>query len=142
MTHQDKKHVTTYYNGACPICRTEMMRYKRDSDVAGTALDWVDIATEENKNALAEHGISQDMAYRRVYVLDQDGKPQAGIDAFIAIWMQIPRWRPLARFIRLPIIKQILGWLYEHVLASAVYQWNRLRLRHQSGNTNHHTPEN
>ena len=129
MTTPQKTCATSYYNGACPVCRSEMMRYKRDADASGAPVKWVDIARAENKDALAHLGISQDMAYRRIYILDAEGKPRVGVDGLIALWAAIPRWRWLARFVALPILRPSLSWLYDHVLARGIYESNRRRIR-------------
>ncbi|PCI63968.1 MAG: hypothetical protein COB37_03175 [Kordiimonadales bacterium] len=120
---------TSYYNGACPICRSEMMRYKRHGEKAGAALNWVDISKPENADALKDYAITQDMAYRRIYTIGADGKPAAGVDGLIKIWTEIPRWRWLATVLKWPVIHPVTAWLYEHVLARAIYDWNRYRMR-------------
>ncbi|MBL4791089.1 MAG: DUF393 domain-containing protein [Kordiimonadaceae bacterium] len=119
---------TSYYNGACPICRSEMMRYKRHGEKAGAALDWVDISKPENADALKDYAITQDMAYRRIYTIGADGKPAEGIDGLIKIWAEIPRWRWLAALLKWPVIHPVTAWLYEHILARAIYEWNRYRM--------------
>lgn len=119
---------TSYYNGACPVCRTEMRRYKRHAEAADAPLKWVDISKDENKDALKGFGITQEMAFRRIYVVDEKGVPRAGVEGLAAIWQAIPRWAALGRLTQLPILKPVLAWLYEHVLARAVYEWNRVRL--------------
>lgn len=125
-----KQHPCTvsYYNGACPVCRSEMHRYRGHAEQDGAPLGWVDISKPENADALAHHGITQEMAYRHIYATDRDGKLQRGVDALIAIWGDIPRWRWAARLIALPLVRPLCAFLYDHMLSRAVYEWNRWRL--------------
>lgn len=120
---------TTFYNGACPVCSMEISRYQVDANAANAPLGWVDVSEDGNADALSDHGITQDMAYRRLYALDADGKLLVGVDAFILIWQALPRWRWLSRVFTLPVIHPIACWLYEHVAARAIYGWNKRRLK-------------
>ncbi len=80
--------------------------------------------------ALNEHrsfGLDEGTAARRLHVL-QDGKLIAGLDAFIAIWAALPRWKWAARVARLPVIHGIMAAAYDYILAPIIY---RLHLRRQ-----------
>jgi predicted DCC family thiol-disulfide oxidoreductase YuxK len=122
-------HLTTFYNGACPICRREMEHYRRlDAEEGDGALGWCDVA--QAPDALAAFGIGAEAAKRRLHVVDGDGRLHAGIDAFILLWEQMPRYRGLARLARLPVVHGIAAWGYEHVVAAAFYRWARRLERH------------
>ncbi len=105
-----------------------MMRYKAHAEDAGAPLEWVDISKLENAGALSHKGITQDMAYRRIYVTDERGVPQVGVDGLLVLWRAIPRWRWLARLVALPGVYAVTCWLYDHVLSRTIYEWNRIRL--------------
>ncbi len=120
---------TTFYNGACPLCSMEIGRYRADANAVKASLSWVDVSTDGNGDALAHYGVTQDMAYRRLYALDANGKLVVGVDAFILIWQALPRWRWLARVMALPVVHPVACWMYEHVAARAIYAWNKRRLR-------------
>ncbi|UTW56698.1 thiol-disulfide oxidoreductase DCC family protein [Kordiimonas sp. SCSIO 12610] len=135
------QRTTSYYNGACPICRTEMERYKRMSEAVDAPLDWVDISRDENKNALLGLGITQEMAFRRIYVVDAAGVPRIGVDGITALWKEIPGLAIVGRLIELPIIRQVSAFLYDHILSRAVYEWNRMRLRREQ-QKNTQNPQN
>ena len=49
---------------------------------------------------------------------------QFGVDAFIVLWRDIPRYRPLAWFANLPIIYTLAGLLYDYILAPMLYWIN------------------
>ncbi len=118
--------LTTFYNGACPVCGTEIRSYARYAEKKELPLGWVDI--DANPDALAAYGLSADDVKRRMYALDAAGRLHVGVDAFIVIWRSMPRYRWLARIVALPGLKQISGWLYDHVLAWLIYRWDKRRM--------------
>jgi len=126
--HPLQSYTTSYYNGACPICRHEMMRYKSHAEAAGATLGWVDISKAENQNALKHLGVTQDMAYRRIYVVDSKGTPAAGVDGLALIWAEIPRWRWAAAVTQHPLIIPVARFVYDQIVAKLIYEWNRRRL--------------
>jgi predicted DCC family thiol-disulfide oxidoreductase YuxK len=126
---------TSFYNGACPVCRHEMMRYKAHAEDAGAPLKWVDISKPENAGALSHKGITQDMAYRKIYVTDERGVPQVGVDGLLVLWRAIPRWRWVARVTELPAVYPLACWLYDHVFSRSIYAWNKARLARQTRRT-------
>ena len=115
---------TVLYNGACPVCRREIEHYKRLDDDQGTALDFADI--EESQPDLARLELTDGEARRRLHVLDTDGHLLVGIPAFAAIWDRLPRYRWLAKISRLPILRNLLPWVYEPI-AFCLYHWDKRR---------------
>ena len=71
---------------------------------------WRDIANEPQH--LRKINVSQSDALRRLHVSDQAGTIHVGIDAFIAIWKKLPRWRLLALICAIPGMRPILSLLY------------------------------
>ena len=69
-----------------------------------------DIANEPQH--LKKINVSQSDALRRLHVSDQAGTIYIGIDAFIAIWKILPRWRLLALICAIPGVRSILSLLY------------------------------
>ncbi|MEM8798771.1 MAG: DUF393 domain-containing protein [Pseudomonadota bacterium] len=129
LSSADNGSFCTYYNGACPVCSSEMKRYMADDAEAGGRLAWTDVSSDENVALLDELGITQDMAYRYLYVRDENGTLLRGVDAFAAIWERLPQWRFMAKIIRLPVVYQISCWGYDHVVSRTIYEWNRWRIR-------------
>lgn len=124
------KPVTVYFNGACPVCSFEVGRYIRSAEAAGAPLSWVDISKSENAAVLSPYGLSCDDAYRRMTaVVDGETTPALGVDAFIEIWTRLPNLRWAAQLFRLPIVRPVSVFFYEHVAAKLIYEWNRRRLR-------------
>ena len=110
-----------YFNASCNICRTEINHYKR----INTSIDWVDVIS--NKNALNDTKLSAGELIRRLHVV-KDNKLHKGLDAFLIVWEEIPRYRILSKFARLPIIYH-LGWLIYEFIALLLYAKNKHILR-------------
>jgi predicted DCC family thiol-disulfide oxidoreductase YuxK len=116
--------LTTYYNGACPVCRTEIRHYEKVATARGSKnLVWRDIATDDA--ALAELGLDREAAKRRLHVIDRDGRLHTGIDAMIAVWRSVPGYGWLATIVSLPLMHGCAARVYDHLVAPALYGWNR-----------------
>ena len=100
--------IKVFYDGKCGMCSREIRHYMKISP--RETFIWRDIANEPQH--LKEINVSQSYALKRLHVIDQDGKIQVGVDAFIAIWSKIPRWRLLAFLCAMPGIKFMLSVLY------------------------------
>lgn len=101
---------TTFYDGGCPLCRREIEHYRK-IDRAGR-IRWVDIT--DDGDALARAGLDLASAMRRLHAQEADGRIVTGVDAFVAIWQRLPRWRVLARLVRLFHLRRPLEWGYRH----------------------------
>jgi predicted DCC family thiol-disulfide oxidoreductase YuxK len=107
-----------YYNGACPVCGPEIERFRRAARQSAATFAWHDLATAPE--ALQARGVSAEAARRRLHAIDSQGRLHVGIDAFILIWQQLPRYRWLAPLVRLPVVHGVAIILYDHVLAPAL----------------------
>lgn len=114
-----------FYNGQCPVCGSEVARYRRMLPGAD-ATCWNDVAV--NQDALAAHGLTVDDVVRRIHVLTRDGRMLVGVPALAAIWNETPSrpYQMLARWVTLPGIRWIAAGAYE-VLAAILYAWNTAR---------------
>jgi predicted DCC family thiol-disulfide oxidoreductase YuxK len=116
--------LTTYYNGACPVCRPAVERYAREAADAGRGdLAWQDIAADDT--ALAALGLAREAVKERLHAVDAAGCVHIGVDAFIAIWRELPGRRRLARLLALPPVHGAAAAGYDRVLAPLLYRWNR-----------------
>ena len=95
-----------FYNNSCSICRFEINHYKKITK----NIDWIDITT--NNGAKKDTKMSAKNLLRRLHVKKKD-KIFKGVDAFIELWLEIPRYRFLAILIRKPIIYHLFWCLYE-----------------------------
>lgn len=112
------------YNDTCAICSREMGTYKRAAQQSGAPMEFCPLSTA------ASFGLDDNAAARRLHVV-QDGKLIAGIDAFIAIWAALPRWRWAAKVARLPFFHGMLAAAYDRVLAPIIYRRHIRRLKRQ-----------
>ena len=107
----DEARTTVFYDGSCPICRTEiafMRRRDRDGRV-----EFADIAADPS---VLPRGLPIDEAMRRFHVRASDGTVRDGAAGFAAMWAELPALRPLARFARVPGVLPVLEVLYRGFL--------------------------
>ena len=100
--------ITVFYDGKCGLCRREINHYI--SIAPNGTFDWVDITkTPEPFTAL---GFAVSDGLKALHVNDKSGKTHIGVDGFIVMWENLPRWRLLAKLVRLPVIRQIARFAY------------------------------
>ena len=111
-----------YYNESCSICRAEINLYKKQNI---EEIDWVDITN----NVAAEDETSKDdkALLRRLHVI-KDGKVFEGAEAFLLVWKEIPKYKFLYKFFKLPIIFTLFNFAYE-IIAYFLYLKNKKQLQ-------------
>lgn len=119
----EKIQTRVLYNAQCPVCNFEIGHYARYADDRALPLRFEDL----NAGDLSDWGLTADQAARRLYVL-KDGKLSGGIDAFLLLWSDMPRYRWLARLVALPGLRQLASATYDYVLAPLIYRWHLARL--------------
>ena len=117
-----------FYNNSCSICRFEINHYKKITK----NIDWIDISNE--KSSLTQTKLDSETLLRRLHVIKQ-GKLYSGVDAFIQLWLEIPRYKFLAKLIKKPIIYHISWVLYE-ILALFLFFKNKNQLNELKGINN------
>lgn len=125
MSETTTAPITTYYNGSCPVCSAEIEHYRRYDQREDLGLAWCDIA--ENPQALRRFDLDRDDVRKRLHVIDGEGRLHKGIDAFAVLWQAMPRYRFLARAVRTPVIRPLAVFVYERILAPALFAWNKRR---------------
>lgn len=119
-----------YYNGDCPVCRTEMEHYAQICATARPELRFID--SNEQPNDFTRCGLRQEHLERRVYIRDADGQIVSGMPAIIALWSRIPRYVWASRVFSLPLIRPATELLYDHVIAPSLALWAKTRARRRT----------
>ena len=109
-----------YFNNSCSICKFEVDHYKKISK----NIDWIDISS--NNIAKKDTKISAKNLLRRLHVKKKD-RLFKGVDAFLEIWSEIPRYSFLAILVRKPIIYKLAWFLYE-IFALFLFYKNKNQL--------------
>ena len=108
-----------FYDGKCGLCRGEIEHYKRIAPVG--VFDWVDIMVDAS--SLEKLGIAYSDGLKLLHAQDAKGKLHVGVDAFIPIWRQIPRWRLLTSIVDTGFIRPVANIAYR---TFAAWRFNRL----------------
>jgi len=114
-----------YYNGNCPVCRTEMGHYAQRCSAVRPDLHFID--SMRRPNELAQCHLRREHLERRVYLRDSSGRVISGMPALIALWTQVPGYRPLARILSWPVMRPLSVLVYDHLIAPALACWARHR---------------
>ena len=112
------------YNDECPVCSFEIGHYRDYAERSGLPLRFDDL----NRTDMADYGITEDMAARRLHVL-KEGEVLSGMPAFRLLWAEMPRYRWLARAAGWPVVRPVSEFAYDRVLAPLIYRWHLARLR-------------
>ena len=117
-----------YFNESCSICRAEINHYKK----INSSIDWVDVIN--NKDALNETKLSSKDLIRRLHII-KNKKLYKGLDAFLIVWEEIPKYKLLSNFAKLPIIYHI-GYLIYEFFALLLFYKNKHLLKKDNQNFN------
>lgn len=110
-----------YFNESCSICRAEINHYKK----INSSINWIDVI--KDKNASKDTNLNSKDLIRRLHVIKND-KLYKGLDAFLIIWDEIPRYKFLSKLTKLPLIYH-LGWLIYEIFALFLYYKNKYLLK-------------
>jgi predicted DCC family thiol-disulfide oxidoreductase YuxK len=105
---------TVYFDGACALCNTEILYYRRQK--GSEALRFVDVSAE---GGIESNDLTRAEALKRFHIRTPDGRLVSGAAAFVAIWHLLPGWSWAARIATLPGGLVVLEALYR------VFLWFR-----------------
>ena len=107
-----------FYNGDCSICGPEIEAYKRLAARHNIeTLIFTPIAA-----GLLPKGYARDTLLARLHVRVQGEKMLVGVEAFIALWRQLPYFIWLARALDWVPMRPMAGLVYDRLLAPFLYQ--------------------
>lgn len=119
--NDDRRHgLTVFYDGLCPVCELEVGFYRR-LDAQGRIV-WKDI------NRMDDGDLPKGRTRQDLLGIFHAGNPDTGwatgVDAFGAIWRQLPGFRHVWWIFRVPVIRQVAHLFYRLFLA-----WQRRHRR-------------
>ena len=91
-----------YFNNSCKICKAEIDLYKKEKI---QEIDRVDITN--NDLAKRETSKNSKELLRRLHVKEGE-KITQGAEAFLLLWKKIPKYKFLYKFLKLPILHELL----------------------------------
>tara|TARA_B100002052_G_C15632908_1_gene484832 strand:- start:43 stop:399 length:357 start_codon:yes stop_codon:yes gene_type:complete len=114
-------NIKGYFNESCNICRAEINHYKK----INKSINWIDVI--HNNCASRETNLSSKELIRRLHIIKND-ELYKGLDAFIVVWNEIPRYKFLSKLLALPIIYHV-GWLIYEFFAVILFYKNKHLLK-------------
>lgn len=107
---ENVRPLTVYYDGACPKCVRDRDTYQKLAGGTDEQVCWFDITGQDER--LQELGIDPQQALSELHVRDADGRIVSELDAYILLMNEVPKLKPLAWLIGLPVIRPLLAKLY------------------------------
>lgn len=95
---------TIYFDGLCVACSTEINHYRKQK--GSEKFSFLDITNSEFQPEA--HGIDPYLVHKVMHVRDPQGQLHQGVDAFRAIWRELPRYHFLYRLSERPSIRKLL----------------------------------
>ncbi len=111
-----------YFNNSCKICKAEIDLYKKEKI---KEIEWIDIT--DNNLATQETSKNSKELLRRLHVKDGE-KVLEGAEAFLILWKEMPKYKFLYNFFKLPVIFNLFSFGYE-IVAFFLYIKNKKQLK-------------
>lgn len=119
-----KNKITVFYDGACPSCIADRMRYEWLSGKHGEVVEWFDITNRDEE--LDHLGIDPKLALSELHIQTEDGQVISEVEAYIVL-MQRTLWlKPLALMLKIPIVKPLVAKLYHYVVNRRLKRTGRI----------------
>ena len=115
--------VTVLFDGGCHLCSREIEHYQKLDTAGHLAFVDIDDPTFEPDKL----GVTLAAVKRHMHVQRRDGTWAVGVDAFIAIWQELPRFAWAARWAANAPIRRILQVGYAGFAKVRPYLPRRLR---------------
>lgn len=116
--------ITVYYDGACEKCVRDREKYEAMAGESGRDVQWFDITGQHD--ALKALGINPRQALTELHIRAPDGRILSEIDAYILLMSRVPRLKPLAWLIALPLIRPQCARLYHAMVTRRLRREGRL----------------
>lgn len=120
----DQGKITVYYDGACPSCIKDRENYEKMAGEAGKDVCWFDITGQEEQ--LRQQGIDPYKAMTELHVRNERQEVFSELDAYILLMQRVPRLKPFAWLIGLPVIRTALSMVYRWMVKRRLKASGRL----------------
>ena len=120
----DQVKITVYYDGACPSCIKDRENYEKMAGEAGKDVCWFDITGQEEQ--LRQQGIDPYKAMTELHVRNERQEVFSELDAYILLMQRVPRLKPFAWLIGLPVIRTALSMVYRWMVKRRLKASGRL----------------
>jgi len=121
---KSSKKITVYYDGACPSCIKDRDSYENMAGKEGGDVCWFDITGQEEQ--LRDIGIDPYKAMTELHVRDEQHRVFSELGAYILLMQRVPRLKPLAWLIGLPVIRPVLSSLYRWMVKRRLKKTGRI----------------
>ena len=108
------------YNAECPVCNFEISHYADHARDKGLAI-------RDDLNRRSATGLMRTPP--RAALCAAGDRLVSGIDGFLLLWAEMPKYRWLGRIVAVPGILHLARFGYDYVLAPSIYRWHRWRTR-------------
>lgn len=122
--NQSTHKITVYYDGACPSCIKDRQEYERLAGDGGKDVCWFDITGQDAH--LRDIGIDPHKAMTELHVSDEHQQVFSELDAYILLMDRVPKLKPVAWLIGLPVIRPLLSSLYRWMVNRRLKKSGRL----------------
>ena len=116
---------TILYNDKCPVCSFEIEHYRNLCSKRGIDLVFEKISADGP--VLMASNLTAEDAKKRLHFLTADGRLLVGLEAFLALWAEMPGYRVLGRVVSVPGIYHLACLLYDRAVAPALFWWDSRR---------------
>ena len=100
--------ISVYYDGLCPLCSREIAHYRT---LKGQEYFYfIDITAPEFK--AEKEGLDPFQIHKVMHIRTSEGDIKTGLDAFITIWQNLPKYYWLARLASKSYLKPLLNLGY------------------------------
>lgn len=99
------KNLIVFYDGWCPVCRREILYYKKFND---QTIDYVDIRIEDIH---LKYGLNPIQLRMHMHSI-KDEKVYVGIDTFLNIWEEIPKFKYLHKIFSIKKLRPLYDKAY------------------------------
>jgi predicted DCC family thiol-disulfide oxidoreductase YuxK len=129
---QTDTDLTVFFDGNCPLCRSEIGLYRNCAGADRVA--FIDVAAADKDDVI--DGLDRAAALARFHVQTADGQLHSGAAGFAQLWLTLPGWRWLGRMTVLPGISTFAEITYRVFLkVRPALQWTWRRAAASSKST-------